>query len=231
MVSPNTATVPAGQVVVTGGAHGSAPHGPSTGAVGAAGGGVGAGGSVETPGAGVSTAAGGGGVGGFDLTGGFGAATGAGGATLGAAGGFGAGWSEMTASTGPRTSTGASIDPPEMVGSAPAVGPTGFTAQAADPKPTATTTINCPNLIVSLHPLHGSAHRRNTAGSRICRTARGSAVFYGRSLDIPPVSDLKVVVTGPFLCAQGEVRSPREMLQEHLAMGMSAPVKRCPRRS
>ena len=51
--SRNAATVPAGQVVVTGGEHGLAPHGPPTSRVGAAGGG-------EADGSGMTTGAEGG---------------------------------------------------------------------------------------------------------------------------------------------------------------------------
>ncbi len=148
--SRRVGTVPTGQITVTGGAHGVAPHGPSTGAVGAAGSGVGA------------TA----GVGGGGVAGGFGAAGGFGrrgrlrrsgrlrrddGRRRCAVrrGGFGAGWSAMVASTGPRTSVGASIDMADTAGSDPAVGPTGFTEQAANPRLTATTEIKCLNLIVS----------------------------------------------------------------------------------
>jgi len=101
---------------------------------------------------------GGGGVaGGFGAAGGFGGfgAAGGGGATTGAGGvpfdadGVGAGWSAITASTGRRRSVGASIDTADMAGSDPAVGPTGFNEQAANPRLTPTTEINCLNLIVS----------------------------------------------------------------------------------
>ena len=153
--SRRVGTVPAGQVTVTGGAHGFAPHGPSTGAAGAAGSGVGA-----TAGVGGGGVAGGfgaaGGFGGFGAAGGFGGgAAGGVGAATGARGvsfdadGVGAGWSAITASTGPRTSVGASIDTADMAGSDPVVGPTGFTEQAANPRLTPTTEIKCLNLIVS----------------------------------------------------------------------------------
>jgi hypothetical protein len=72
-----------------------------------------------------------GGFGGFGAAGGVGATTGAGGVPFDTDG-VGAGWSAIAASTGPRTSVGASIDTADMAGSDPTVGPTGFTEQAAN---------------------------------------------------------------------------------------------------
>jgi hypothetical protein len=162
--SRNVGTVPAGQVAVTGGAHGIAPHGPSTGA--------------GPAGAGVTAAAGGGGGG---ATGGFGApacAGGAGDATTGfaggatsvAAGGVGAGLRAMMASAGSvRTSICGSIEMARTAGtdSDPAVGSMGFTEQAADPRPAATTHIKCLTLMISspfAPPVRGLKRQPLTGG-------------------------------------------------------------------